>query len=162
MKKEDLFSRFCDGKMSLRLCDSRTQALRSFKTMERSLRAKGTFRNFAEVIREYFEIGRTEQVPNVEVVSPCTEVYYLPMHSVHKEDSTTSKLRVVFDESAKSDSGTSLNDHLLVWPTIHPPLVDVVLQFRQFKVAPTAYVSRMYRAVRLHDNQKDLRRYLWR
>ena len=103
-----------------------------------------------------------EQVPNTEIVSPGTETYYLALHAVDKKDSTTSKLRVVFDALAKSDTGTSLNDHLMVRPTVLPPLVDVLLRFRQFKIALTSDVSRMYRAVRIPDNQKDLHRFLWR
>ena len=135
------------------LGDSRNQALQRFKMMERSLRKKKKFGDFAEVIREYFELDHAELVPKTEIASPGTEVYYLPMHAVYKKDSTTSKLRVVFDASAKSDTGTSLNDHLLVGPTVHPSLVDVLLRFRQFKIALTSDVSRMYRAVRLPDDQ---------
>ena len=67
------------------LCDSKNQALRRFKTMERSLRSKGAFGDFAEVIREYFEMEHAEQVPRNEVVSPCTAVYYLPMQAVYKK-----------------------------------------------------------------------------
>ena len=141
------------------LGDSRTQALHRLKALERSLWVKGTFDDFAEVMWEYFKMGHTEQVPLKEVSNPHTEVYYLPMHAVHKEDSTTSKLRVVFDAFAKTVSGTSLNDHLLVGPTVHPPLIDVLLRFRQFKVALTTNVSCMYQAVRLPDNQKDL--HIW-
>ena len=144
------------------LGESRDQALRRFKALERSLRTSRRFGKFAEVMREYFEMGHAEQVPLEEVDSSQTEVYYLPMHAVHKEESTTSKLRVVFDASAKTSSGSSLNEHLLVGPTVHPPLVDVLLRFRRPRVALTADVSRMYRAVRLPDNQRDLHRFLWR
>ena len=98
----------------------------------------------------------------MEIVNPSTETYYLLLHAVHKKDSTTSKLCVVFDASAKSDTGTSLNDHLLMRPTIHPPLVDVLLRFRQFRIVLTSDASRMYRAVRIPDNQNDLHRFLWR
>ena len=89
------------------------------------MRAKGTFENFAEVMHEYFEKGHAEQVPLEESDSPHGEEYYLPMHAVHKEDSTTSKLCIVFDASVKMTLGTSLNDHLLVGPTVHTPLVDI-------------------------------------
>ena len=51
-------------------------------------------------MQEYFNMSHAEQVPLMEVDSPLTEVYYLPMHTVHKGDSTTSKLCVVFDPSA--------------------------------------------------------------
>ena len=59
------------------LGDSKSQVLQRFKSMERSLQSKGTFGNFAKVVREYLEMGHAERVPKNEVVSPHTEVYYL-------------------------------------------------------------------------------------
>ena len=84
------------------------------------------------------------------------------MHAVYKASSTTTKVRAVFDASAKSSTGVSLNDTLLVGPTIHPPLVDVLLRFRSRPVALTADVSKMYRAIELTDDDKDLHRFVWR
>ena len=52
---------------------------------------------------------------------PYNEIYYLPMHIVSKEDRTTSKVRIVFDAPAKTTSGTSLNNQLLVGPMVHAP-----------------------------------------
>ena len=80
---------------------------------------------------------------------PLAEVFYLPMHAVYNESSTTTKVRAVFDASAKSSTGVSLNDTLLVGPTIHPPLIDVLLRFRSHRIALTADVSKMYRAIKL-------------
>ena len=50
----------------------------------------------------------------------------MPIHVVYKEASTTTKVRAVFDASAKSSSGMSLNDTLMVGPTVHSQLVDEV------------------------------------
>ena len=61
----------------------------------------------------------------------------------------------MFGTSAKSSTGTSLNDTLLVGPTIHPPLIDVLLLFQLHRVALTADVSRMYRAVMLPESDRD-------
>ncbi len=71
------------------------------------------------------------------------------MHAVCKEQSTTTKIRAVFDASAKSSSGVSLNDMLLVGPTVHSTLIDVLLRFRFHRIALTADVSKMYRAIEL-------------
>ena len=133
-----------------------------FSRLERSLWKRGTFHEFADVISEYFDLNHAEPVPVEELDKPCTEAYYLPMHAVRKETSSTSKIRVVFDASATTTSGTSLNDQLLVGPIVHSSLVDVLLRFRQHKVALTADVSRMYRAVLLPKEQRDLHRFLWR
>ena len=46
------------------------------------------------------------------------------------------RVRAVFDASAKSSSGVSLNDLLLVGPTVHSPLIDVLALFRPILVRP--------------------------
>ena len=56
----------------------------------------------------------------------------------------------------------SLNDTLFVGPTLHPPLVDVLLRFTLHQVALTADVSKMYRAVKLSQSDKDMHRFVWR
>ena len=58
------------------LGDSKTQALRRMRSLERSLRAKGSFERFAEVMHEYFEKDHAEQVPPKEMDKPRGEVYY--------------------------------------------------------------------------------------
>ena len=93
---------------------------------------------------------------------PAKDTFYPPMHAVRKEQSTTTKVRVVFDASANSASGVSLNDTLLVGPTIHPPLVNVLLRFRLQRVALTADIRKMYRAVELAHSDRDLHRFVWR
>ena len=90
------------------------------------------------------------------------KVFYLPMHSVHKESSATTKVRAVFDASAKTSTGVSLNDTLLVGPTVHSSLIDVLLRFRLHRIALTADVSRMYQAIALTDTDKDLHHFVWR
>ena len=113
-----------------------------------------------EAVWEYFDMGHAEPVPACDLV-PDVESYYMPMHVVTKESSSTTKMRVVFDASAKSVSGTSLNDHLLVGPTVHSSLIAVLLRFRRHRVALTTDVSRMYRAVLLPVDQRDLHRFVW-
>ena len=81
-------------------------------------------------------------MPDME--KPPELTFYLPMHAVYKASSATTNIRAVFDASAKSSTGVSLNDTLLVGPTIHLPLVDVLLHFRLYPVALTADVSKMY------------------
>ena len=56
---------------------------------------------------------------------PPSEVFYLPIHAVYKDSSTTPKVRAVFNASSKSSTKVSLNDILLVGPTVHPPLIEL-------------------------------------
>ena len=129
--------------------ESRSQAVRRFLSVERSLHAKHQFDEFGSVMQEYLDLGHAELVPPSDLEKPEHQVFYLPMHAV-------------FDVSAKSSSGVSLNDTLLVSPTIHPPLVDVLLRFRLYCVALIADVSKMYRAIELTESDKDLHRFVWR
>ena len=144
------------------LGESRSLAVQRFFSLERSLRFKNRFQEFSDVIQEHFDMGHTEPLPEAEHKKPHQEIFYLPMHAVVKESSTTTKVRAVFDASAKSSSGVSLNDQLLVGPTVHSSLVDVLLRFRLHRIALTTDVSRMYRAVLLPLNDRDLHRFVWR
>lgn len=44
------------------------------------------------------------------------ETYYIPHQPIVRTDEITTKLRVVFDASAKSSNGNSLHDKLLASP----------------------------------------------
>ena len=131
------------------LGESRSLAVRRFLWLECSLQSKDQFQGLSDVIEEYFEMGHAELVPEAELHKPCKDVFYLPMHAVVKDSSTTTKVRAVFDASAKSSTGVSLNDQLLVGPTVHSPLVNILMHFRLHRIALTTDVNRMYRAVLL-------------
>ena len=105
-------------------------------------------------------MGHAEEVPAAEE-TPQPH-FYLPMHAVFKDSSSTTKLRVVFDGSAVTTSGTSLNQALLVGPTIQPTLSNILLKFRSYPIALNADISKMYREVKLSPKDKDLHRFLWR
>ena len=143
------------------LGESRTMALKRFMNLERSLKAKGQFEEFAQVMNEYFELDHAELVPRESMSKPSNDSYYMPMHAVRKS-STTTKIRIVFDASARTSTGTTLNEQFMIGPTVHSPLIDVLLRFRKFKIAMTTDVSRMYRAVLLPEEQRDLHRFFWR
>lgn len=142
--------------------ESRSQATRRFLTLERSLRQKARFQEVDAVMKEYLDLGHAEVVSTEDLNKDPSQVFYLPMHVVYKSSSSTTKVRAVFDASAKSSSGVSLNDTLVVGPTVHPPLVDVLLRFRLHRVGLTADVSKMYRAIELIASDRDFHRFVWR
>ena len=57
------------------LGESRTQAARRFFSLERSLCSNGKFKEFANVIEEYFELDHAEIVPVVHLEKPPQEVF---------------------------------------------------------------------------------------
>ena len=92
------------------LGESRSSAVRRFCSLKWSLHKKGKFEQIAQVVGEYFTQEHTELVPLKYLDKPCEEVFHLPMHAVTIESSTTTQRRAVFNASAKTMSGVSLND----------------------------------------------------
>ena len=129
--------------------------------LERTLHARVQFDEFDDVMKEYF-VGHAELVPLEDLNKSTHEVYYLPMHAVHKESSTTTNIRAVFDASMKTMSGVSLNSILMVGPTVHPPITDVLLQFRMPRIAIVADIRKMYQAIELPPPDRDFHRLVWR
>ena len=139
---------------------SRDQAVSRFISNEKSVIRRKIYESFQAVIQGYLDLKHAEPVPlSADLPS---QHYYLPMHAVFKHSSTTTKIRVVFDGSAATTSGTSLNQSLLVGPTLQPTLNNLLLQFRTYPIALNADISKMYREVQLSPQDKDLHRFVWR
>lgn len=97
------------------------------------------FRHDPEILKEYDAIIQQQiRMGIVEVVEKPEElttsrVHYLPHHCVVRRDKETTKLRVVYDASAKSQ-GPSLNDSLYVGPKFNQLIMDILLRFRVHKI----------------------------
>jgi hypothetical protein len=139
---------------------SRHPAENRLLAIERRLEKNSELKKqYHQFMQEYEELGHMEPVASAD---PKTTCYYLPHHAVFKETSTTTKTRVVFDGGAKSSNGLSLNDILLVGPTVHPDLYSIVLRFRTHQVCFLADITKMYRQIIVHPRDRDLQRILWR
>ena len=141
---------------------SRKQSLQRYTANERSILRKGTWKAFQAVVQEYLDLGHAEPVPDSQMTRSPANTFYLPMHDVAKSSSSSTKLRVVFDASAKISSNISLNDMLLTGPTLFPNLDQNLLRFLSYPVALSADIGKMYRAVKLKEEDRDLHRFLWR
>ncbi|XP_033300356.1 uncharacterized protein LOC117205756 [Bombus bifarius] len=80
--------------------------------------------------REYLALGHMTKVNDNH---SDDNGYYLPHHGVTKASSQTTKLRVVFDGSAPSTTGTSLNDTLHTGPKLQEDLFSPYLAIRCLK-----------------------------
>ena len=82
--------------------------------------------------KEYLDLEHAEPVPIKDLTLPH---FHMPMHAVFKDSSTTTKLRVVFDASARTTSGHSFNETLMTGPTLYLPLTDILMRFQIIPVA---------------------------
>lgn len=142
------------------LGDTRSSALKRFLSLERrfayNLELKAMY---AEFIHEYQSMGHMKEVEDELAGVPA---YYLPHHAVLRPESTTTKLRVVFDASCRSTTGVSLNDGLMVGPVVQDNLFAISLRFRFHPIAIVADVEKMYRMINVQPSDQKLQRILWR
>ena len=148
--------------MADRLKPNRANAQKRLDSLENRLgRDEDLSRAYDEFFRFMEEQGIVEEVPAVEV-DTLSPVYYLPHHPVVKVHSSSTKVRPVFDASAKSYNGISLNDCMSTGPNLLPDLVSLLLRFRRWKVALTADVVKAFLQVSVHPADRDVHRFLWK
>ncbi|XP_062714400.1 uncharacterized protein LOC134291107 [Aedes albopictus] len=144
-----------------RLGYSETTAIKRLMGMERRFAANPELKAmYAEFIREYLELGHMKQVE--QDAGEEVRRYFLPHHAVLKPDSTTTKLRVVFDASCQTSTGVSLNDALMVGPVVQDDLSSICLRFRTHQIAVNADIAKMYRMIRVQPQDYPLQSIKWR
>ena len=77
-----------------------------------------------------------------------------------REEKQTTKLRIVYDASAKS-TGPSLNDCLYVGPAFGQSIMDILLRFRLQKVALVADIEKAFLMITVDEEDRDVLRFLW-
>ena len=112
------------------------------------------------IIQDQVQKGIVEVVPDED----CTTTlrHYIPHHEVLTPEKTTTKLRIVFDASAKTrKKNQSLNERLHRGPVILEDLCGLLLRFRLHKVALVPDVEKAFLQVGLQPDDRDVTRFLW-
>ena len=115
--------------------------------------------SYNKVIREQIEGGIVEDAP-MSVSNPA-RLHYLPHHAVLRTDKETTKLRVVYDASAKTEGHPSLNDCLLTGPKFNQKILDILIRFRSHDIAVTADIEKAFLMVGVAEKDRDALRFLW-
>lgn len=138
-------------------------AVRRLHQVERSLQHNpDRYNEYIKFMENYEQANHMQEIPTNEIETYTNGVFYLPHHSVIKETSTTTKLRVVFDGSAKSNTGISINNILITGPTLQDKLTDTLLRWRSNRIAICGDIKQMYRQVAVHPDDQDYQRIVWR
>ncbi|MCG8626064.1 MAG: hypothetical protein MJE68_29215, partial [Proteobacteria bacterium] len=115
--------------------------------------------DYDSVIKEQLRRGMIEEVK--ESHSELHDrIHYLPHHGVVRQDKPTTKLRVVYDVSARSN-GPSLNDCLYAGPSFSQSIFDILVRFRLYKVAVTGDIEKAFLMVSENAEDRDALRFLW-
>lgn len=102
---------------------------------------------------EQLKLGIIEKVP---IDSPYLK-HYIPWKPVFRNN----KIRIVYDASAKTKSGISLNDLMHTGPKLIGDLVSLLINFRLFEIGITADIEKAFLMVGLNVVDRDVTRFLW-
>ncbi len=92
-------------------------------------------KEYDAIIRNQIELGTVEHVKQRSSTDENIScIHYLPHDAVVRRDKDTTKVRVVYDASAKGN-GTSLNNCLHAGPKFDQTIFDLLLKFRAHRVA---------------------------
>ncbi|UYV60673.1 hypothetical protein LAZ67_1001831 [Cordylochernes scorpioides] len=171
------------NKINYQLGDSKSQALRRFLSLERRFHQNPVYsQHVREFMQEYLNLGHMEIINEIEpeqseaqslrkkgnalhMVGPdrCS-IFRAPetWQNVLRDQSTTTKRRVVFDASAMTSTGLSLNDLLYCGPKLQEDIFNILIKFRTYSIALTADIEKMYLQIRLNPADCCFQRILWR
>ena len=142
------------------LPDNHEMCLMRLQSLLRRLRHDPAILNeYHQVMQDQLEQGVIELVSTDE--SNSRTVHYLPHHPVIRRDKSTSKVRIVYDASAKSPGLPSLNDCLFKGPKFDQLIFDILLRFRLHKVALIGDLEKAFLMIAIEEGDRDALRFLW-
>ena len=142
------------------LPDNYTLSIRRLEGLVRRLKqTPKLLEEYNNTIQDQIRRGIVEVVPRSEKTQEG-RTHYRPHHAVVKSDRDTTKLRVVYDASARS-RGPSLNDCLYTGPKFSQNIFDILIRFCSYRVALTADIEKAFLMIAIEERDRDALRFLW-
>ncbi|XP_070537520.1 uncharacterized protein [Ptychodera flava] len=131
---------------------------RLYSTTKR-LERIGRLEEYDEIMREQINMGVIEPVPANQTGET---VHYVPHQAVIRDKAETTKMRIVYDCSARANvRSPSLNDCLETGPPLQPLLFDIIARNRMRKFCITGDIQKAFLQIRVHEQDRDALRVLW-
>ncbi|XP_062703182.1 uncharacterized protein LOC134285759 [Aedes albopictus] len=149
-------------KDDVRFPDSYQMALSRLRGLEKRLAKDAVLRNKVNEQLESFvqkQYVRVLSPEELESTDPFRR-WYLPLGIV-TNPKKPSKIRMVWDAAAKV-GGVCFNDMLLKGPDLLVPLVDVLLRFREGKIAVCSDIREMFLRILIREEDSRSQCFLWR
>ena len=142
------------------LPNNKNTALRRFYNLEHRLKKDPkTAVRYADFMEGLLRAGHAVKVGPLDV-GITKRNWYLPHHNVYNPNKPD-KTRVVFDASA-THQGTSLNSALLRGPDFLSSLPGLLMRFREYPIAVSADIEKMFYQVKVAPVDQDVFRFFWR
>ena len=141
------------------LCESCLQSLHHKLRREPSLLSE-----YNIIIQDQLKNGIVEEVPAEDLKNDnnASRSHYLPHLAVVRKDRETTKVRVVYNGSAKASmKERSLSDCIETGRNHLPHVFNMIANFRKNIVGLTADIENAFLMVGIQDDQRDFLRFLW-
>uniref|UniRef100_A0A8R1DFB7 Reverse transcriptase domain-containing protein n=1 Tax=Caenorhabditis japonica TaxID=281687 RepID=A0A8R1DFB7_CAEJA len=143
------------------LKDNYPIAIKRLTSLAKNLnKCKETRLEYHKIIQSQLESGNIETV-NEQKQPTNVPVFYIPHKNVMKDDSLTTKLRIVLDASSHMRENISLNDCLHAGPSILQSILGIMLRARLSNYLLVADIEKAFHQVRVQEEYRDVTRFLW-
>ena len=129
----------------------------------RLISLEATLRNKEDAKKKYEEVldGYLQEGYARITLDPEETKWLLPHFAVIREDKETSKVRIVFDGSAKVHN-LSLNDQIHEGPKLQRDIFNVLVRFRRFEIALNSDIKEMFPGIAVKSDDSQYLRILLR
>lgn len=111
---------------------------------------------YNNIFKEYLSKGIIEETTNSENFKR-----FIPHHPVVRKDAATTKIRIVFDASARDKEEISLNDCLYEGPNLFPNQIGILYRFRLFEHAVIGDIEKAFLQISIKEEDRDFTSFLW-
>ena len=112
------------------------------------------------IVEEQLRAGIIEEVPQN---STAERVFYMPHKPVVKQSAVTTKVRMVFDASAKSHPlANSINDCMFTGPPLQPLLWDIMIRVRMSTNLLLGDIEKAFLQIGVKEKDRDSFRFLFK
>ncbi|GBM50782.1 hypothetical protein AVEN_177339-1 [Araneus ventricosus] len=147
-----------DGHPPLR--DNKELAQKRLKYTVKSLKSKNRLNEYQEVFNQWENEGIIEQINPDKVNPEGLGIHYLPHRAVFKDNSTT-KVRPVFDGSAKTRNSVSINECIEKGPNLIEMIPAILNRFRWGKIGVISDIKQAFLQIALNESDRDVLRFMW-
>ena len=138
---------------------NKSGSLRRLQQLLKNLEHPNTYDQYDAIIQEQLEQGVVEPAP----ATAKGGEYYIPQKAVVRENVETTKVRIVYDASAREGPNLpSLNDCLYPGPPLQNLLWSVLVRSRFYPVLLAGDLQKAFLQVRIKEEERDALRFHWK
>ena len=119
-------------------------------------------KTYQKQINDMLERKVAREVSKQELEEYCGPKFYISHHDVLNPQSASTPMRVVFNSSARTKGGLSLNDCLAKGPCLLNQLLGILLRFRKDHFAFIGDIKKMFHSIDIPLEDQMTHLFLWR